>query len=273
MALKAVISPEEFQTLGELLQRQYVPRDDRYYLCVLPATFRDQDGRQRMLALEDVADLKLALGKERTTIGELTERLKAFEGIDDPQAARQALAQVQEWTKTGPSQKTEKQMEAIKQQLECQYRNRIEALTRRVAAARQENEQLAATAQRLRIEGAATAALTRLGVLPEAHGAMVEQIHRMCRCRRVEAGGKSQWRIEVLDGHGNVRISNTTGSLEPMNMEELVGEMKAGSYAFAFQGQQPQGSNRCNGRAQSESLGLSPVERLKFARRASVETN
>jgi hypothetical protein len=102
---------------------------------------------------------------------------------------------------------------------------------------------------------------------------MVEQVHRMCRCRREEVAGRNHWRIEVLDAHGNVRIGNATGSIEPMNMEELVGEMKVGNYAFAFQGQRLQGRNRGNSRAQSEPLGLSPVERLKLARRVPVETN
>ncbi|MCL5282841.1 MAG: hypothetical protein M1376_23400, partial [Planctomycetes bacterium] len=59
MALKALVSPEELQTLGAPLQKEYSWRDGRYYLSVLPVTLRGPDGKERTIALEDVTGLKI----------------------------------------------------------------------------------------------------------------------------------------------------------------------------------------------------------------------
>ncbi len=268
MALKTVVSPEEFQSLHEPIQQQYVPRDGKYYLDVLPATAGGQDGRERTITLEDVTALKAALSKERTAVAELTQRLNTYEGIDDPQAARQAIARVREWARSGSDKKLAQQQMA-EQQMEDQYRSVVETLNRRLAAARQETERLAAEMQGLVIEGKATAALTRLGVRPAAQEALREMIRQSCRCRRVEVNGEGRWLVEVSDGNGNVRITNARGSFEPMGVEELIEEMKAGQYAFAFEDQQAE-SRGATERGPGVTDSLSPVERLKLARRASV---
>ncbi|MCL5280481.1 MAG: hypothetical protein M1376_11300, partial [Planctomycetes bacterium] len=255
------------------LQKEYSWRDGRYYLSVLPVTLRGPDGKERTIALEDVTGLKIALSQERTTTHNLARQLRAFEGIDDPQAARNALAQVREWARAGSGEKYRKQLELTEQQIENHYRNTIETLTRRSAAARQENEQLLAQMHRLVIDGAAAAALLRQGVLPEAQDLLAEQIRQRCRCRRVEEAGRKAWRIEVLDAQGNVRITNASGSTDSMGMEELVGEMKAGQYAFAFQGPPVRGQGGQNRPGQAENSKPSPVERLKLVRRAGREAD
>jgi hypothetical protein len=271
MALKAMVSPEEFQSLHEPIQQQYVPRDGKYYLDVLPGAVRGRDGKERTIALEDVTALKAALGQERTAAAELTRQLKAYEGIDDPQAARQAMARVRQWVLSGSDEKLIRQQIA-EQQMEDQYRSIAETLNRRLAAARQEAEELTTATQNLAIEGKATVALTKLGARPAAQEALLDVIRQNCRCRRVEVKGKGCWLVEVLDGNGNVRITNATGSIEPMGIEELVGEMKAGQYAFAFEGQRVE-SPGATDHSPGVIPSLPPVERLKLARRGSVPTD
>ena len=268
-----MISGEEFGTLSEPLQKEYQWRDGRYYLNALPATFPGPDGKERTIALEDVTGLKIALSQERTTTHRLARQLQALEGIDDPQAARSALAKVREWAGARSDEKHRKLLELTEQQIENHYRSAIETLTRRIAAARQEKEQLVAQMHQLVIEGAAAATLLRHGVLPDAKDLLVEQIRRSCRGRRVEEAGRNAWRIEVLDAQGNVRITSASGSIDPMDLEELVGEMKAGQYAFAFQGQSVRGYGSQNRPGHADSLKLAPVERLKLARRAAREAN
>jgi len=109
----------------------------------------------------------------------------------------------------------------------------------------------------------------RLGVRPAAQEALMEMIRQRCQCRRVEVDGEARWLVEVLDGNGNVRISNAMGSFEPMGVEELIEDMKAGRYAFAFEDERVE-SRGATDHGPGVTVGLSPVERLKLARRTSV---
>ena len=167
MTLKAVVSPEEFHALGEPLRAQYVQRDGRYFLDVIAVTY-EQNGKETTLAVENVGDPRLALSRARTTARELTKQLKAFDGIDDPQAAINAMAMVREWENASPDARLTKQLETSEQQLESQFRAKIEALKDRIAAKGREKERLAAEIDRLVIDSAASNVLRKLGVLPEA---------------------------------------------------------------------------------------------------------
>ena len=234
MALTAVLSAQEWQTIPETLQQEYAERDGAYYLNVAPVTIKDAEGKERKLALEDVTGLKDALAAERTRADTLDRTVKTFEGIEDPKAAREALAKVKEWGEVPPDEQYKKQLEATKEQLESRYRGEIEALTRWVSEHKADTERLQLESSRLVLDNAASAALTKVGVLPEAHDMMVERIRSMARCRKADFNGQAKYVVEVLDEHGNVRITNSSNSTDPMGLEELGKEMKAGKYAFAL---------------------------------------
>jgi hypothetical protein len=273
MALKAIVDAEELQTIPEAIQKEYTERDGAFYLNVAPVTMKDAEGKERKLALEDVTGLKDALAAERTRAETLERTVKTFEGIDDPKAAKEALAKVKEWGEVPPDEKVKKQLEATKEQLESRYRGEIETLTRRVGEQQAANEKLQQESSRLVLDNAASAALSKVGVLPEAHNMMVEQIRQNARCRKVEANGRTRYVVEIFDDRGNVRITNNSNSTDPMGIEELAKEMKAGQYAFAFKGTQAAGSGAGSAGRVNLPAGvanLDPVERLKAARRAEV---
>jgi hypothetical protein len=95
----------------------------------------------------------------------------------------------------------------------------------------------------------------------------------MCRCRKVQISGQTRHQIDVLDERGNVRITTSSNSTDPMGIEELTKEMKTGKYAFAFKGTQAAGSGAGNAggvKLPPGAANLDPVERLKAARRAQA---
>ena len=273
MALKARLTPEEFTAVSEHLRPEYREQDGAFYLTVEPAAFKDTEGKEQTIALENVTGLKSALSKERTAATELARQLKAFEGITDAEAAKAALQKVKEWGEADPSEKLKKQLEAVKEQLEQRYLGEITGLSNRLAAEQKAKEHLIEDTNRLIIDHAASAALTKLGVIPEAHDSMVKEIREACRARRIETGGKVRHQIEITDASGNVRITNASNSTDPMGVEELVKEMRAGRFAYAFKATQAQGSGASSSggvKLPPSMADLPPVERLKAARRAQA---
>jgi hypothetical protein len=273
MALKARLTQEEFKGLAEPLAKEYVQRDGAYVLDVSPAKYSDANGKEITIALEDVTGLKNALSMERSNVGELTQKLKAFERITDPDAALAALAKIKEWGEAGPDDKVKKQLDAAKEHLEQRFRGEITTLTTRLTTEQKEKEQLIEDTKRLVMDNAASTELTKTDVLPEALETMVREIRDQCRAKRVMVDGKVVYSVEVIDRNGNVRITNRSNSTDPMGLDELVKEMKAGRWAYAFKGTQAQGSGAStpNGtRITGDLSKLSPVERMKAARRAQV---
>jgi hypothetical protein len=273
MALRAVVTADEFKTVPEVLQKEYVERDGAYFLNVTPATIKDAEGKEHKLALEDVTGLKDALAAERTKAGELEKKVKTFDGIEDPNAAKEALAKIKEWGEVPPDEKYKKQLEATKEQLESRYRGEIETLNARVKEQQVATERLQQESSRLVLDNAASAALTKAGVLHEAHDMMVELIRSMAQCTKAEVNGQARYQIKVLDDRGNVRITSASNSTDPMGLEELAKEMKAGKYGFAFKGTQAAGSGAGSAggtRLPAGIQNLDPVERLKAARRTEV---
>jgi hypothetical protein len=273
MAVKPVVTAEELKSLSEDFQKEYVEREGAYFLNVAPVTIKGADGKERKLALEDVTGLKDALAEERTKVQELGRQVKRFEGITDPQAALEALTKVKEWGDAAPDEQYKKQLEATKEQLESRYRGELEALTAKVKEGQSTIEKLQSESNDLVLQNAASTALTKAGVLPDAHDMMVEQICKTARCRKVDFNGKPRHVVEVFDERGNVRITNMSNSTDPMGLDELAKELKAGRHAFAFKGIPAAGSGA--GSAGSVHLppgvaDLDPVERLKAARRAQA---
>ncbi len=246
MALKAIVNKDEFQALPELLRKEYVEREGAYWLEVTATEFKGGDGKTHKAALEDVTGLKDALSKERTNVEQLTAQVKRFEGIEDPKAALDAIAKVKEWGTANPDEKIKRQIEATTAQLEARYRNEIEALNKKLKDGQSELTRAQTDTDRLVLDSAASAALSKLEVLPEAHDLLVREIRQASRAKRVEVNGEVRHQVEVLDTQGNVRITSKSNSTDPMTVDELAAEMKAGRYAFGFKATQAAGGGGSN---------------------------
>jgi len=247
MALKAILNKDEFQALPEALRKEYVEREGAFWLDVTPTEVKDSGGKVRKVALEDVTGLKDALSKERTNVETLTAQVKRFEGIEDPAAAMEAIKKIKEWGTANPDEKIKKQIEATTAQLESRYRGEIEALNKKLKDRDTQLTQAQSDTDRLVLDSAASAALSKLEVLPEAHDLLVREIRQASRPKRVEVNGEVRHQIEVLDANGNVRITNKSNSTDPMTVDELAAEMKAGRYAFSFKGTGAAGSGGSTG--------------------------
>ncbi len=268
---KAVVTKEELAALPEPLQKEYVEEDGIIHLKVDPATIKDAKGNERTYALEDVKGLRTALEKERTSAAEMKSQLAKFADIKDPEAAKKALAQIEEWQKNPPDERLAKQIEAARQHLETQYRNEINARDAKIKDSESTIKEQAETIKRQEIWHAAKEAMFQHDVLPDASDLLMTAIMDMCRCTPQVKDGRTTFLIEVLDKDGNVRISPKTGSTDRMSVGELIEELKKGRYAFCFKATQAAGSGAggSSGKGTHTSGDLShlpPQERMKIAR-------
>lgn len=265
---KAIITAEEHAALPEPLQKEYVAHDDVFRLNVEPVAIKAKDGKDQLYAMEEMHGIKSALAKERTTVADLQKKLKDFEGITDPAAAKRALDELEKWQKDPPDEKIKKQIDATKAQLESTYRNEINV---RDAKIKEQGEAILDRdnqISQLNIKHEAKAALAASDCLPEALDMLTDAVLKSCQCKKNTLDdGRVVYRIEVLDQFGNVRITPKGPSTDPMTVAELVTEMKAGKLAFGFKSDHAAGSGSSgsgSSRMGSQDLSkLPPIERLK----------
>lgn len=255
MALKAILTAEEHSSIGESFKSEYVEKDGKFYLDVAPV-----DG----YALEDVGNLKTSLGKERTHREKLEKEVVKFKDLD-PDRARAALAELEELKKIDPDKEADKianaKFEAARSQLltkhekeladeqakSTKYRNKIDELLRD---------------QRATIELANQKGSIEL-LLP----------HIRSQTRVVEDG--DDFKLEVIDSSGNVRIGNSKG--EPMSLEDLILEMRnSDKFGRAFEGDGKSGSGKLPGTGHGGTPGLkrsqmSPAQKREFQQKHGQE--
>lgn len=223
MALKAILTAEEHGKLGDGLKSEYKEKDGKFYLDVTPV-----DGYE----LEDVAGLKTALGKERTSKTALEKQLEKFKDLD-PDAARTALAEVEELKSIDPKKEADKlantKFESAKAQLTAKHDADMKAVNDR-------NTLLTRTVEELLVDQAATAALS------EAKGSVDLLLPHVRKSTRVkEENGK--FSVEVIDKDGNVRIADSKGGT--MDIKGLVAEMRSSdTFGRAFEGEGTSGSGK-----------------------------
>ena len=194
------------------------------------------------LELENTANLKTALGKERANAAEANKRLKAFEGLD-PTAAHSAMEKIEEYANFDPEKKVE---EAIKHREVQMLRQHEKALT----GLQDENGALLTQLEKNLITAAATKAISSNQGSVDL---LLPHVSKQTRMRRTENGN---FIAEVVDTEGNPRIGDSNGN--PMTIPQLVDEMRASdSFARAFDGSGATGSGATNNTAVSGAVGRS----------------
>jgi hypothetical protein len=221
MGLKAVLN--DSSALTDALKPFYVEKDGKFVLDVEPV-----DG----YALEDVAGLKTALGKERTSREKLEKDVIKFKDID-PDKARIALAELEELKKIDPNTEADKiantKFEAAKAQLLEKHTGELKTKDDRIGT-------LSSAVDKLLRESQATAAIAN-------HKGSVDLLlpHVLSHTRIKEVDGK--FTTEVIDKDGNVRIADGKGT--PMTIDGLVAEMRQSeTFGRAFEASGHSGSGK-----------------------------
>lgn len=218
MALKAII--DKIEDAPEALRDHYQPGtadvggEGKFVLKVEPVGG---------WSLEDVGGLKSALGKERNDRAELEKTVVKFKDLD-PEKARAALAELEEYKKIDPTKEADKivstKFEAAKAQLLETHNTEISARDTRIKG-------LTDTVDNLTRKAAATAAIAG------AKGSVDLLLpHVLNNSRTVEKDGK--WVVEIVKD-GVVQID---GKGDPITIEAFVGQMReTEAFARAFDGE------------------------------------
>ncbi len=166
-------------------------------------------------AVEDVSKLRQALQAERNGRSDAEKKLKAFEGIEDAEAAREALEKV----KTG-GLRSAKEIEEWK-------REATERHAKEIAAAKTAAEQARLEARTVKFERDIHKALTKHKGDPKY---LLPVIERMARW---EKNGDGNEHLVFVGDDGRVRVSQKSVTAEPMDADELVEVLKP-EYPAAF---------------------------------------
>lgn len=229
MALKALISKEEYGALNDLLRGEYKPSEAEgtggMFVLDVQET-QTPDGF--VYALENVSGLKTALSKERSNAAKYKKVADAVSDLDIDQA-RTAMAELEKLKQEDPDGKAKARFESLQKQLEDKWGKQL----------KEKDDRLGFLYERLNsslIDNAAIRAVTENSGSPDL---LLPHIRKMTRV--VEDSG--EMKVEVIDDSGNVRISNKPGSTAPMSISELVGEMKTHQvFSRAFDGASASGS-------------------------------
>ena len=211
MALKAAYDTE-----------QEIPQD-------LAAHFKKgEDGKFRPevegvggWALEDVAGLKSALGKQTDRAERAEGDLRKYEGLD-PAVAREALKKVEELANFKPEEKIAEGIKVREAQLVQKHQEEVQRF-------QSVNDRLAVQVRELLVDHMATQAILSEGGDPEV---LAPHVKARIRLDRQEDG---TFKRVVLDAQGNPGIADAKGA--PMEPEHVVHELKTRpNFAAAFKG-------------------------------------
>ena len=223
MALKAILTPDEHAAIAEPLRGEYVERDGKFYADIVPV-----DG----YALEDVSGLKSTLGKKQTQLDQIQRDMSKYKDID-PDKVRAALAELEELKKIDPTTEADKlvnsKLEAAKAQILKKHAEEIEGVQSKA-------EKYRAKIDKLLRDSVAVAAIA------EHKGAVKLLLPHVRNSTRVVEDG-DDFRVEVIDSEGNVRIGDSKGS--PMSIADLVVEMRdSEEFGRAFDGEGRTGTGK-----------------------------
>lgn len=248
MALKAIITAEEFGRLPEHFKAEYKETkagSGKYVLDVSSV-----EG----FALEDVTGLKGALGREREAKEALERAAKAFEGLDVA-SARTALAQLEEIKKNPLEERVRAQVEAREKALTDKFGAEIKAKDTELSDYRTQLEaQL--------VENAVAAAIVK-----HKGNALLLAPHVKAQVR-VEKDAKGKYVARVIDpATGTPRISLKQGSSDNMGIDELVETMRASdTFAVAFEGSKTSGTGASGGGSGGGSKSVSVSDHAAMSR-------
>ena len=238
MALKAILTAEEHKGVSEIIRNEYTEKDGKFFLAVDPV-----EG----YTLENVDGLKTSLGKERTQVATLQTNLAKFKDLD-PDAARQAMIELEELRAIDPKKEADKivatKFETAKTQLVAKHNQDLAARDERI-------KKLSGTIENLLVDSVAST------VIAEAKGSIELLLPHVRRSTRVtEKDGAFQ--VEVIDKEGNTRIGDSKGT--PMSIKDLIADMRnSETFGRAFEGDGTTGS----GKRPGTSGGGTPTGGLK----------
>jgi hypothetical protein len=247
--LKARITKEEWEGLPDEVKTHYAEAEDGTYgLGVTPV-----DG----LELMNPANLKKALSSERSKASEAEKARKAVEakwGDLEPDAARDALAKLEEMAGMDPEGKAKAEREAFEKNLsdkfEADRKKFLDKHTAEREADAKERTVLEAQLENQLIAAAASKAIADAGGSVELLLPIVRQSTRM------KKNDDGTFSVVVLDAEGTERLSPVAGSTTPMSISELVEEKKGDKkYARAYDGSGASGSGA--GRSGAQGSGAS----------------
>lgn len=237
MSLKALV--EKIDDVPETARSFYSEKDGKFVLDVEAV-----EG----FSLEDTSGLKSSLGKERQKVRELERITSKFKDLD-PDKAREAMEQLEEFRKIDPVKEADKivaqKLEAAKGQMVEKHSKELQEREGRIGA-------LTQTVQNLLIDQAATSALA------DAKGSvelLLPHVQRHTRVREVDG----KYLVEVIGKDGEPRIGNAKG--DPMTIADLVQEMrKSDTFGRAFEGSGQSGSGT---RPTNNGGGMSQIKSRK----------
>ncbi|MEK9721884.1 MAG: hypothetical protein VW405_00185 [Rhodospirillaceae bacterium] len=219
MALKARIDADTFAGLDEGTQGHYAKNGTGYVLSV-----ESVDG----WALEDVAGLRDALAAERKAAKTATSALKAFDGLD-ADAARAAIARIEELGDGEPDDKSKAQIEAIRKQLTDKYEADLGAREETIGS-------LNADIERLVIDSAAVSALAKHKADADL---LLPHVKAAVKVERDDSGKP----VARVYRDGVELISMESGAKgRPMDLEEFVGTELRQRFPAGFPGSGASGS-------------------------------
>lgn len=223
--MKAKIDQETYAGLSDELKAEYAAQNDGTYLLVVETVGGFE--------LADTKGLRNALSQERTKVQNMTVKLASFEGIEDPEAAKAAIAKVAEMQNWQPEDKARELIEQQKLALTKQFDKDKQTLIT-------ENKTLQTALEEQLVTNAALAAIeTAKGSVK----LLLPHIKARTRMRRTDQG---QYIAEVIDPNGNVEIGDSSGN--PKTIPQLVEELRQDNeYAMAFQPSGQQGTGGSGG--------------------------
>lgn len=235
MALKAILTSDEWNALGDGLKSEYKQEGDSYLLDVTPVNGYE---------LSDVTGLKSTMGKEIEKRKALEKQVVKFKDID-PDRAREALAKLEELETLDPSKDVDKiansKFEAAKAQLIRKHGEELEA-------ERGKSSKYRTKIEKLLVDQVATA---EIAAAKGSVDLLLPHIQRMTRV--VEDG--DDFRVEVVDKDGTVRIGDSKGS--PMGIKDLVSELRNSEvFGRAFEGEGTTGTGKKSSVTGTPATGL-----------------
>jgi regulator of replication initiation timing len=234
MALKAILTGEEFEKLPEGHQAFYTQHDDEHRLDV------ESVGGW---ALDNIDGLRNTLTKLKTSNTELKawkeSKAAELDGFDMDEA-KKAMERVK--ALEGNEGKFKEQIEAIRKDI-------TESFEQKNAALATENESLTKQLTRQIVESAATMALSK-------HKADAELLMpHIAKCVQAVRGDDGEYTLRIFGPDGLEALSKQTGrNAEPMDMDELVGSAMKQRFPAAYDGSGATGSG-ATGSSRSGSGG------------------
>jgi hypothetical protein len=237
--LRARVTKEEYDALSDELKKEHGdPDKDGNRLLAVTAV----DG----IELAPVKNLKTALEKERQSNSEAQKKLKLFADLD-PEAAREALAKVEELKDWDPEKKLAEAKKQFEQTVTAKFEQDRTALTTKFQKESEGMSKkvnlLTTQLQSALIDSAATSAIT-------AAKGSVELLLPLIRSKtQLKLGDDGKASVVILSDDGvTPRLSPKGGSTDPMSLSELITELRDSSaYARAFDGTGASGSGAGGG--------------------------